>query len=206
MAAFAYLPISTPALKLSVAKRASVASCGSVGVSSATTITPAARAFLMLGTIALVALGVIRIAFAPAVIMFSMAVTWLALSPSNLPAAVSSLAPSFDAAASAPCFIFTKNGLVSVLVMRPTTGWSAAWLALAHHTADAATHIDTIFLATGCLREFRFMGRSSGYWQRRELRVIARANAARLRSVRNLDWNLMRFRGCPESHHLNHFG
>jgi hypothetical protein len=89
---------------------------------------------------------------------------------------------------------------VSVLVMRPTTGWSAAWLALAHHTADAATHIDTIFLATGCLREFRFMGRSSGYWPRRcELRAIAYANAARLQSVRNLDWNLTRFHGCLKS-------
>jgi hypothetical protein len=66
------------------------------------------------------------------------------------------------------------------LVIRPTTGWSAAWLALAHHTADAATHIDTIFLATGSLREFRFMGRSSGSWQRRcGLLAAARANAAR---------------------------
>ncbi len=50
--------------------------------------------------------------------MFSMAVTWPALSPSNLPAAVSSWRRS-PAAFFAPSFIFTKNGLVSVLVIRP---------------------------------------------------------------------------------------
>ena len=133
IAAFAYWPISTPALKLSVANSASVASCGSVGVSSAITSTPASRAFLMAGTIALVSLGVIRIALAPAVTMFSIAVTWPALSPSNLPAALISLAPLALAAASAPCFIFTKNGLVSVFVMRPTVGCCAY--------ANAALHI-----------------------------------------------------------------
>jgi drug/metabolite transporter (DMT)-like permease len=51
----------------------------------------------------------------------AMAVTWVALSPSNFPAALISLAPLAFAAAIAPSFIFTKNGLVSVLVMRPTT-------------------------------------------------------------------------------------
>ena len=51
--------------------------------------------------------------------MFSIAVTWLALSVSNLPDAVSSLTLSFLACACAPSFIFTKNGLVSVLVIRP---------------------------------------------------------------------------------------
>jgi hypothetical protein len=55
----------------------------------------------------------------------------------------------------------TKNGLVSVFVISPTTGWSAARVALAHHSAEAATHTDTTLLATGRLREFRFMGRSS---------------------------------------------
>src|SRR6266850_3838097 len=125
MAAFAYSPMSTPALELSVAKRASVASWGSVGVSRAITRTPALRAFFTAGTMALVSLGVIRMALAPPDIMFSMAVTWLALSPSNLPAPVMSFAPSFFAAAWAPSFILTKNGLVSVLVIRPTTIWSA---------------------------------------------------------------------------------
>ena len=52
--------------------------------------------------------------------MFSIAVTWLALSPSNLPAAVISLTPLALASFSAPSFILTKNGLVSVLVMSPT--------------------------------------------------------------------------------------
>src|SRR5882724_11036001 len=109
MAAFAYSPMRTPALKLSVAKRASVASWGSVGVSRAITRTPALRAFFTAGTMALVSLGVIR----------------LALAPSDLPAPVMSFAPSFFAAAWAPSFILTKNGLVSVLVIRPTTIWSA---------------------------------------------------------------------------------
>ena len=121
IAALAYWPINTPALKLSVANSASVALCGSVGVSRAITSTPASRAFLMAGTIAFVSLGVMRIALAPPLTMFSMAVTWLALSPSNLPAAVISLAPLAFAASMAPSFIFTKNGLVSVFVMRPTT-------------------------------------------------------------------------------------
>jgi hypothetical protein len=40
--------------------------------------------------------------------------------------------------------------------------------------------METIFLATGSLREFRFMGRSSGYWQRRSGLAVAHANAARV--------------------------
>ena len=56
---------------------------------------------------------------APCVVMFSIAVTWLALSVSCLPEAVSSLTLSFLACACAPSFIFTKNGFVSVLVIRP---------------------------------------------------------------------------------------
>src|SRR3989344_2363445 len=76
----------------------------------------------MAGTMALASLGVMRMVLAPAAIRFSMAVTWPALSPSVLPAADTSLAPSFLASAVAPSFIFTKKGLVSVLVMRPMTG------------------------------------------------------------------------------------
>jgi hypothetical protein len=71
------------------------------------------------------AAGVIRMVLAPAATMFSIAVTWPALSPSVLPAAVISLAPSFLASAWAPSFIFTKKGLVSVLVIRPITGSAA---------------------------------------------------------------------------------
>ena len=87
----------------------------------------------MAGTMALESLGVIRMVLAPAAIMFSMAVTWPALSPSALPAPLMSLAPSFLASACAPSFIFTKKGLVSVLVIRPITGSAAK--------ADAAARL-----------------------------------------------------------------
>lgn len=120
MAALAYRPMSSPALTLSVAKRASVASCGSVGLSSAMTRTPLARAFSRVGTIALESLGVMRMPFTPELTMFSMAVTWPALSPSNFPAALTSSTSLSFAACSAPSFIFTKNGFVSVLVISPT--------------------------------------------------------------------------------------
>src|SRR5438132_1319736 len=73
------------------------------------TSTPALRAFFTAGTIAFVSLGVIRIALAPPEIMFSIAVTWVALSPSNLPAPVISVAPCFFAAFWAPSSIFTRR-------------------------------------------------------------------------------------------------
>src|SRR5439155_15251656 len=84
------------------------------------TRTPFARAFSTAGTIALVSLGVIMMPFTPDATMFSIAVTWLALSPSNLPAALCSVAPLAVASFWAPSFILTKNGFVSVLVMSPT--------------------------------------------------------------------------------------
>ena len=84
--------------------------------------------------------------FAPCVVMFSIAVTWLALSVSVLPEAVRSLTLSFLACACAPSFIFTKNGFVSVLVMRPMvtslflselpTTAAAAVIATAGHDTD----------------------------------------------------------------------
>ena len=120
-----------------MANSASVALAGSVGLSKAMTITPCAWAFLMAGTMALESLGVIKIVLAPAAIMFSMAVTWPALSPSVLPAADSTLAPSFFASACAPSFILTKNGLVSVLVIKPMTGSAAYALVAASTTADS---------------------------------------------------------------------
>src|SRR5207247_11012458 len=70
---FAYLPIRTPAVKLLVANSASTAVGGFGGVSSAITSTPFARAFLIAGTTESL-LGVIRIAFTPALIRFSVAV------------------------------------------------------------------------------------------------------------------------------------
>ena len=58
--------------------------------------------------------------FAPAEIRLSTAATCDSLSPSFLPAKDCSSAPDFFASALAPSFIFTKNGFVSVLVIRPT--------------------------------------------------------------------------------------
>ncbi|MDT4879126.1 hypothetical protein FQZ97_1147700 [compost metagenome] len=83
-------------------------------------------------------LGVIRMVLAPAAIMFSIAVTWPALSPSVLPAADSSLAPSLVASAVAPSFIFTKKGLDSVLVIRPITGSAAEAMPTARARAEKA--------------------------------------------------------------------
>src|SRR3954447_19837865 len=98
----------------------SAASAGSVSVSSATTSRPARRALSREGTIALESLGVIISPFAPAEIKLSTAATWDSLSPSFLPANDCRSPPSAFALASAPSFIFTKNGFVSVLVIRPT--------------------------------------------------------------------------------------
>jgi hypothetical protein len=67
VAARAYFPIRMPALKLLVAKSASVALCGTVGVSRAITITPALRAFSIAGFSALPSATVIRIPLTPAV-------------------------------------------------------------------------------------------------------------------------------------------
>ncbi len=98
----------------------SAASAGSVCVSSAITSRPAWRALSSEGTIAFESLGVIIRPFAPAEIRLSTAATCDSLSPSFLPAKDCSSAPSVFAWASAPSFIFTKNGFVSVLVIRPT--------------------------------------------------------------------------------------
>src|SRR3954453_23581766 len=51
---------------------------------------------------------------------FSTAATCDSLSPSFLPANDCTLAPAVPAALSAPSFIFTKNGFVSVFVISPT--------------------------------------------------------------------------------------
>ena len=67
-----------------------------------------------------------RMTLAPAAIMFSIAVTWPALSASFRPAPVINRTPCAFAAACAPSRIFTKKGFVSVFVMSPMTGWAAA--------------------------------------------------------------------------------
>src|SRR4051794_18181078 len=98
----------------------SAASAGSVCVSSATTSRPAWRALSSEGTIALESLGVIIKPLAPAEIRLSTAATCDSLSPSFLPAKDCTEAPSVPADLSAPSFIFTKNGFVSVLVISPS--------------------------------------------------------------------------------------
>src|SRR6187401_739488 len=120
VAARAYLPIRMPALKLFVAKRALVALFGTVGVSRAITMTPALRAFAIAAFSAFPSATVIRIPFTPAVVMFSIAAIWLALSELLLPAAYVRLAPSLLAAFVAPARILTKNGFVASFVIRPT--------------------------------------------------------------------------------------
>src|SRR5215211_5888039 len=97
LAARAYFPIRTPALKLFVANRASVAFLGLVGESRAITRTPALRAFLIAAFSAFASATVIKMPFTLWVVMFSIAVIWLALSELLLPAAYFSWAPSFFA-------------------------------------------------------------------------------------------------------------
>jgi fructokinase len=113
-------------------------------------------------------LGVIRMVLAPAAIMFSIAVTWPALSPSVLPAPVSSLAPSFLASAWAPSFIFTKKGLVSVLVIRPITG-SAALRSIRQEgiaedalvLCDAPTTLSLVGVDAQGVPSYRFYGHAA---------------------------------------------
>jgi hypothetical protein len=69
--------MSSPALVLLVAKRASTADSGSVGVSRAITVTPARRASLIAGTTASESVGAMRMPFAPRCVMSRSARTWL---------------------------------------------------------------------------------------------------------------------------------
>ena len=74
VAARAYFPIRIPAFRLFVANSASTALVGSVGESSAITSTPACRAFAIAAFSAFASATVMRMPFAPAVTMFSIAV------------------------------------------------------------------------------------------------------------------------------------
>src|SRR5579863_1337537 len=72
-------------------------------------------------------LVVMRMPLSPSEIALSIAVIWVCVSPSELPAATVSLTPSLAAAASASLFIVTKYGLVRVLRIRDTpTVWPLA--------------------------------------------------------------------------------
>jgi hypothetical protein len=109
-----------PAFTLLVANSASTALFGVVGESSAITRTPAFRAFAIAAFSAFASATVIRIPLTPAVVMFSIAAIWAALSELLLPAAYFSPAPSRFASRVAPSLIFTKNGFVTSFVIRPT--------------------------------------------------------------------------------------
>src|SRR2546427_9146376 len=97
----------------------STVSAGSGGVSRAITNRPASRAFLIAGLTSGPD-GVMRMPLSPFEIAFSMAATWLAVSPSSLPAADVSVMPSLSADSLAPLAIATKNGFVEVFVIRVT--------------------------------------------------------------------------------------
>src|SRR4030095_2776313 len=95
VAARAYFPIRMPALKLFVANSASTAVGGLVGESSEITRTPAFLALAIAGFSALASATVIRIPLTPAVVMFSIAAIWLALSELFFPAAYTRSAARF---------------------------------------------------------------------------------------------------------------
>ena len=62
--------------------------------------------------------GTSRMPSTPSAMQDSIAATWPSLSPSSRPASAVSFTPSSSAFACAPSRILTKNGLVSVLVIR----------------------------------------------------------------------------------------
>ena len=121
-------------MKLSVANVASAASVGSKGVSRAITSKPALRACSSAGT-TVESDAVINIPLAPAEVQFSIAAICVSTSPSTLPANDISSIPSSVALASAPSFIFTKNGLELVLVIKHALSAAAAG-ALANAVAN----------------------------------------------------------------------
>ena len=92
---------------------------GSVGVSRAITYRSAFRPSRLRcsqpGPV-----GVIRIPLSPRATAASIALTWVSVSPSLLPAAVVIETPFFSPAALAPSCMAMKNGLVLVLVINVT--------------------------------------------------------------------------------------
>ena len=106
--ALTYWPSSLPACSLFVAYVAATALAGVVAVSRAMTTTPASWAFLIASSTPPELLGVMRMPLTPCWTRFSIAVTWPALSPSNLPASAIRLLPSFSACALADSRSLTK--------------------------------------------------------------------------------------------------
>ena len=119
VAALAYFPIRTPALKLFVAKSASTADLGLVGESRRSRA-PGLPRFGDCGILRLrVGHGDENPLHAPAVTMFSIAVIWPALSNRSCPRRRGAWAPSFFAR-SRSGRILTKNGFVASFVISPT--------------------------------------------------------------------------------------
>jgi hypothetical protein len=104
---------------LSVAKVMSATLAGLVAVSSAMTNRPACLAWLRAALTAS-PLVVIRMPLSPREIALSIALIWVCVSPSLVPAATVRLTLSLAAAALASFSMLTKYGLVSVLRMRET--------------------------------------------------------------------------------------
>ena len=116
----AHSPMRRPAFLLSVAKRASTALCGSVGVSSAMTMTPAARDFRTAGTIAFGVRGrdqdALRAARRHVLDRCDLTlVVRVGLARRGQQLDVVRLRRLLRGS-----FIFTKNGFVSRFVIRPT--------------------------------------------------------------------------------------
>ena len=116
-----YFPSACPASRLLVTYAMSTASFGVVGLSSARTMTPAARALRMAGTTPGPA-GVIRMVETPDATAVSMALDWTS---SELPTLLDVMArstPSLAASALAASAIFLKYGFVSAATSKATLG------------------------------------------------------------------------------------
>ena len=147
--ALAHFPINSPASKLSVANVISCASGSAMGVSSAITRIPAARAFFKAGITESFD-AVINIPFAPEAMQFSIAVICGPASPSTFPAYELRSIPDSLAFASAPSFIFTKNGFVLFLVIKQAAVSAAKALVESVVTAIALITDFTIVFFISC--------------------------------------------------------
>ena len=102
----------------------STASFGVVGLSSARTMTPEARALRIAGTTPGPA-GTIKMAMAPDATAVSMALDWTSSESPVLLDVMASSTPSLAASAFAASAIFLKYGFVSVATSKATLGPSA---------------------------------------------------------------------------------
>ena len=157
-------------MALSVANSASTAELGCVGVSTAITVTPASRAASIAGTTASEA-GAMRMPCAPRRVMSSSAATWLSLSTSLVPVAVSSSTLLSPAVFSAVSRILTQNGFSSCLVMRPTVTSSSS-------SPHAATPRPSATAAPSAIRRALAMSVRPLDDERAALGLVRRSNSA----------------------------